>query len=85
MHDCIGETRSINLFRYCFQNILLNTVDAKVVDGHVIPDHVIFLRAAEIGRQFKTAAFSSSLPVFVTFGKQEVNGKTECEEYIKRL
>ncbi|ODM98817.1 Fasciclin-1 [Orchesella cincta] len=60
-----------------FKRIQLNTVDSKVIDGHVIPNHVIFLRPSELRRQYETAAFSSSLPVFVEFDRPE-NSDGRC-------
>jgi hypothetical protein len=49
-----------------------------VIDGHVIPNHVIFLRPSELKKEYETTALSSSLPVFIEFDRPETNGDGRC-------
>ncbi|XP_067618516.1 fasciclin-1 isoform X2 [Eurosta solidaginis] len=46
-------------------------VDNKVIDGHVIPNNVIFTAAAQIEVPQTTAAFEDNLKVTVSFFKQK--------------
>ncbi|XP_058816986.1 fasciclin-1 isoform X3 [Topomyia yanbarensis] len=45
-------------------------IDRKVIDGHVIPNHVIFTAPAPLDDPMETLAFEDNLKVTVTFFKQ---------------
>lgn len=45
-------------------------IDRKVIDGHVIPNHVIFTAPAPLDEPLETLAFEDNLKVTVTFFKQ---------------
>lgn len=45
-------------------------IDRKVIDGHVIPNHVIFTAPAPLDDPLETLAFEDNLKVTVTFFKQ---------------
>ena len=56
-------------------------IDKKVIDGHVIPNHVIFTSPAHLEHPYSTEAFEDNLKVTATFftqndGKQN-KGKGE--------
>lgn len=42
-------------------------IDDKVIDGHVIPDHVLFTAATHHDMPYETLAFSDNLKVTVSF------------------
>ncbi|XP_055615334.1 LOW QUALITY PROTEIN: fasciclin-1-like [Toxorhynchites rutilus septentrionalis] len=45
-------------------------IDRKVIDGHVIPNHVIFTDPAPLENPFETLAFEDNLKVTATFFRQ---------------
>lgn len=45
-------------------------IDRKVIDGHVIPNHVVFTAPAPFDEPLETLAFEDNLKVTVTFFKQ---------------
>lgn len=51
-------------------------IDRKVIDGHVIPNKVIFTAAAPIEQPFNTLAFEDNVKVTITFFTQG-EGKTQ--------
>ncbi|XP_026321959.1 fasciclin-1 isoform X3 [Hyposmocoma kahamanoa] len=56
-------------------------IDEKVVDGHVIPHHVLFTQATEDSKEFETLAFSDNVKVTISFSTT-VNGNEEIT-YVK--
>lgn len=42
-------------------------IDRKVIDGHVIPHHVIFTAPARLEHAYETIAFEDNLKVTATF------------------
>lgn len=46
-------------------------IDARVVDGHVIPNLVLFTRATPDDHPYETLAFSDNLKVTISFSKTE--------------
>jgi hypothetical protein len=50
-------------------------IDKKVIDGHVIPNHVIFTSSAPLDQPFETEAFEDNLKVTATFFTQN-DGKS---------
>lgn len=54
-------------------------MDAKVIDGHVIPNTVIFTAAAQHDDPKTSAAFEDLLKVTVSFFKQK-NGKSKSRQ-----
>lgn len=45
-------------------------IDKKVIDGHVIPNKVVFTSSAPIEQPFETLAFEDNMKVTVTFFTQ---------------
>lgn len=45
-------------------------IDKKVIDGHIIPNRVIFTESAPIEQPFETLAFEDNIKVTVTFFTQ---------------
>nr|XP_032512691.1 fasciclin-1 isoform X3 [Danaus plexippus plexippus] len=56
-------------------------IDGKVVDGHVIPHHVLFTQATPDGEEFKSMAFSDNVKVIISFTSTP-NGKNDIT-YVK--
>ncbi|XP_047984150.1 fasciclin-1 isoform X4 [Leguminivora glycinivorella] len=56
-------------------------IDAKVVDGHVIPHHVLFTKATPDTREFETLAFGDNVKVIISFSTA-MNGNEEIT-YVK--
>ncbi|KAI5646466.1 fasciclin domain-containing protein [Phthorimaea operculella] len=56
-------------------------IDEKVVDGHVIPHHVLFTQATPDSREFETLAFSDNVKVIISFSTT-LNGREEIT-YVK--
>ncbi|KAL0832786.1 hypothetical protein ABMA28_000951 [Loxostege sticticalis] len=56
-------------------------IDEKVVDGHVIPHHVLFTKATPDTKEFETLAFSDNVKVIVSFSTA-MNGREEIT-YVK--
>lgn len=56
-------------------------IDAKVVDGHVIPHHVLFTQATSDTKQFNSMAFSDNVKVIISFTTTD-NEKEEIT-YVK--
>lgn len=53
-------------------------IDEKVVDGHVIPRHVLFTHATPDTQEFETLAFGDNVKVIISFsttlnGREEIN------------
>lgn len=45
-------------------------IDKKVIDGHVIPNKVVFTTSAPIEQPFETLAFEDNMKVTITFFTQ---------------
>ncbi|XP_059487719.1 fasciclin-1 isoform X2 [Neocloeon triangulifer] len=45
-------------------------IDMKVIDGHVIPNRVLFIRSTPVGEEFDTMAFTDNIRVQVSFSTQ---------------
>lgn len=45
-------------------------IDNKVIDGHIIPNRVVFTSSAPIEVPFKTLAFEDNLKVTISFFTQ---------------
>lgn len=56
-------------------------IDEKVIDGHVIPHHVLFTHATPDAKEFETLAFGDNVKVIVSFSST-MNGKEEIT-YVK--
>lgn len=56
-------------------------IDHKVIDGHVIPNHVLFTDATPKDKQYETLAFSDNVRVTISFSAQS-NGK-KSSYYVK--
>ncbi|CAK1546048.1 unnamed protein product [Leptosia nina] len=56
-------------------------IDAKVVDGHVIPQQVLFTHATPDNKEFESMAFSDNVKVIISFSTA-MNGKEELT-YVK--
>lgn len=56
-------------------------IDHKVIDGHIIPNKVLFTSATNDGQEFETLAFTDMLKVTVSFST-ETDGK-EVKKYVK--
>ncbi|XP_047525630.1 fasciclin-1 isoform X3 [Pieris napi] len=56
-------------------------IDAKVVDGHVIPQQVLFTHATPDSKDFESMAFSDNVKVIISFSTA-MNGKEELT-YVK--
>ncbi|XP_025835128.1 fasciclin-1 [Agrilus planipennis] len=61
-----------------FKNSRLESIDSKVIDGHVIPGEVLFTSATPREIPYKSAAFEDNLKVVLTFS-EETNGKSKTE------
>lgn len=59
-------------------------IDKKVIDGHVIPNHVIFTAPAHLEHPYSTEAFEDNLKVTATFFTQN-DGKQTKSKLIRRL
>jgi hypothetical protein len=58
-------------------------IDKKVIDGHVIPNHVIFTSSATLDHPFETEAFEDNLKVTATFFTQN-DGKSAKSKWRAR-
>lgn len=56
-------------------------IDAKVIDGHVIPDHVLFTQAVPDHQEFESMAFGDNIKVIISLSTS-VNGR-EILTYVK--
>ncbi|CAB3237088.1 unnamed protein product [Arctia plantaginis] len=56
-------------------------IDEKVIDGHVIPHHVLFTHATPDGKEFETLAFGDNVKVIISFSTT-MNGNEEIT-YVK--
>ncbi|CAG9795259.1 unnamed protein product [Diatraea saccharalis] len=56
-------------------------IDEKVVDGHVIPHHVLFTKATPDNKEFETLAFGDNVKVIISFSTS-MNGNEEIT-YVK--
>ncbi|CAH2105724.1 unnamed protein product [Euphydryas editha] len=56
-------------------------IDAKVIDGHVIPNYVLFTQATPETEEYKSLAFSDNVKVIISF-TTSANGKEEIT-YVK--
>jgi fasciclin 1 len=45
-------------------------IDMKVIDGHVIPNQVLFIRPTPTGEEYDTMAFGDNIRVQVSFSTQ---------------
>lgn len=51
-----------------------------MVDGHVIPHHVLFTQATPDTQEFETFAFGDNVKVVISFSTA-MNGKEEISKY----
>ncbi|XP_066902751.1 fasciclin-1 isoform X3 [Halyomorpha halys] len=56
-------------------------IDDKVIDGHVIPDKVLFTAPTEDGQEFETLSYTDTLKVTISFSTEK-DGK-EIRKYVK--
>lgn len=54
-------------------------IDKKVIDGHVIPNKVIFTSSAAIDEPYYTLAFEDNLKVTVSFFTQQSGKETKSK------
>ena len=54
-------------------------VSAKVIEGHVIPNQVIFLRSSEPAKELQTVAFGTDLKVLISIEGRTTDGQQKCE------
>lgn len=54
-------------------------IDEKVIDGHVIPHHVLFTKATPESQEFESLAFSDNVKVIISFSVA-VNGQEELSK-----
>jgi len=47
-------------------------IDAKVIDGHIVPNVALFTRPAIRGRPAQTLAFSDNIKVTVSFSNESL-------------
>jgi hypothetical protein len=59
-------------------------IDRKVIDGHVIPHHVIFTAPAHLEHPYETIAFEDNLKVTATIFTQN-DGKTNRSELLRNF
>ncbi|XP_024946064.1 fasciclin-1 isoform X4 [Cephus cinctus] len=57
-------------------------VDQKVVDGHIIPDHILFTAPTQHDVPFRTLAFSDNIRVSISF-LSEQDAKGDVRTYVK--
>lgn len=55
-------------------------IDKKVIDGHVIPGHVIFTAPAHLEHPYSTEAFEDNLKVTATFFTQNDGKQTKSKK-----
>lgn len=55
-------------------------IDKKVIDGHVIPGHVIFTAPAHLEHPYETTAFEDNLKVTATFFTQDDGKQKKSKE-----
>lgn len=60
-------------------------IDKKVIDGHVIPGHVIFTAPAHLEHAYSTEAFEDNLKVTATFFTQNDGKQTKSESTVNGL
>lgn len=53
-------------------------IDVRVVDGHVIPDKVLFTKATQDDIPHETLAFGDNFQVIISFAKTE-DGKRKLK------
>lgn len=59
-----------------------NKVDAQVIDGHIIPGHVLFTAPTPSNRPYETLAFGDNLKVTISFSTERGNkGIDKCEYF----
>lgn len=56
-------------------------IDKKVIDGHIIPDRVVFTASAPLEEPFATSAFEDNIKVTVTFFTQG-EGKHQRSKFL---
>ena len=52
-------------------------IDTKVIDGHVIPNHVLFVNPTTKNVPFETLAFGDNLKVTISFLPSESKNEDE--------
>ena len=57
-------------------------IDKKVIDGHVIPNHVIFTSSAPLDQPFETEAFEDNLKVTATFFTQNDGKSSKSKKFL---
>lgn len=55
-------------------------IDEKVIDGHVIPHHVLFTQATPDVKEFETLAFGDNVKVIISFSTA-MNGREEISKF----
>ncbi|XP_058795465.1 fasciclin-1 isoform X2 [Phymastichus coffea] len=59
-----------------------NKVDSQVIDGHIIPRHVLFTAPTPSNRPYETLAFGDNLKVTISFSTERTNKGTD-KYYVK--
>lgn len=59
-------------------------IDKKVIDGHIIPNRVMFTAPARLDEPFPTLAFEDNLKVTITFFTQN-DGKHTKRKFVINL
>lgn len=57
-------------------------IDKKVIDGHIIPNRVVFTKSAPIEQPYETLAFEDNIKVTITFFTQG-EGKNMKSKYLR--
>lgn len=60
-------------------------IDKKVIDGHVIPNKVVFTTSAPIEQPLETLAFEDNVKVTITFFTQGEGKRTKSRHCIPFL
>lgn len=54
-----------------------NKIDRQVIDGHVIPNHVLFTAPTPSNKPYETLAFGDNLKVTISFSTERSEKGTE--------
>lgn len=73
------------LHHFLFQPpVRITSIDQKVIDGHVIPQKVLFTAAVKSGEEYATAAFTDNLKVKISFFEQQEGKRVKSKSYNKK-
>lgn len=56
-------------------------IDKKVIDGHIIPNKVVFTTSAPTEQPFETLAFEDNMKVTITFFTQGEGKRTKSRHH----